>query len=136
MSTPPGQPELMTPAEVAVAFRVDVTTVTRWADAGHIDCVRTLGGHRRYYAEQIRAIVNGEQAPVRTRAAEPEAQAAETPQAAAEPETPPADTPAPQLIAVLKCRDEVPIERRLPPGASYTCERHGAQTALRFRTAR
>jgi excisionase family DNA binding protein len=50
----PGQREpLLTPAEVAALFRVDPKTVTRWAKAGHLTCIRTLGGHRRYPAGQF-----------------------------------------------------------------------------------
>ena len=46
--------ELLTPAEVAVLFRVNPKTVTRWARAGKISAVRTLGGHRRFRASEIR----------------------------------------------------------------------------------
>ena len=46
--------ELLTPAEVAVMFRVNPKTVTRWARAGRISAVRTLGGHRRFRAMEIR----------------------------------------------------------------------------------
>ena len=46
--------ELLTPAEVAVMFRVNPKTVTRWARAGKISAVRTLGGHRRFRADEIR----------------------------------------------------------------------------------
>ena len=45
---------LLTPAEVAVMFRVNPKTVTRWARAGRISAVRTLGGHRRFRASEIR----------------------------------------------------------------------------------
>jgi excisionase family DNA binding protein len=44
---------LLTPSEVAALFRVDPKTVTRWAKAGRIECIRTLGGHRRYPAGQF-----------------------------------------------------------------------------------
>ena len=55
----PGQPpELMTPAEVAALFRVDPKTVTRWAQQGKLRSVRTLGGHRRYPAADIHALLN------------------------------------------------------------------------------
>ena len=47
----------MTPAEVAELFRVDPKTVTRWADAGKISAVRTLGGHRRYQRDQVLALL-------------------------------------------------------------------------------
>ena len=46
---------LLTPAEVAAAFRVDPKTVTRWAKAGKLNSIRTLGGHRRYLAAEIQA---------------------------------------------------------------------------------
>ena len=36
---------LLTPAEVAAMFRVNPKTVTRWARAGKISAIRTLGGH-------------------------------------------------------------------------------------------
>jgi excisionase family DNA binding protein len=45
--------ELLTPSEVAVIFRVNPKTVTRWARAGKISAVRTLGGHRRFRASDI-----------------------------------------------------------------------------------
>ena len=44
---------LLTPAEVAAAFRVDPKTVTRWAKAGKLTAIRTLGGHRRYLESEI-----------------------------------------------------------------------------------
>jgi excisionase family DNA binding protein len=46
--------ELLTPGEVAVMFRVNPKTVTRWARAGKISAGRTLGGHRRFRASGIR----------------------------------------------------------------------------------
>ena len=48
---------LMTPAEVASLFRVDPKTVTRWADAGKLTAVRTLGGHRRYLHEEVQSLL-------------------------------------------------------------------------------
>ena len=39
------QEVLLTPAEVASLFRVDPKTVTRWAKAGKLASIRTLGGH-------------------------------------------------------------------------------------------
>jgi excisionase family DNA binding protein len=44
---------LLTPAEVAAFFRVDPKTVTRWAKAGKLTAIRTLGGHRRYRASEV-----------------------------------------------------------------------------------
>jgi excisionase family DNA binding protein len=45
---------LLTPSEVAEMFRVNPKTVTRWARAGKISAIRTLGGHRRFRASEIR----------------------------------------------------------------------------------
>jgi len=44
---------LLTPAEVAAAFRVDPKTVTRWAKSGKLTSIRTLGGHRRYLESEV-----------------------------------------------------------------------------------
>ena len=49
--------ELLTPSEVARMFRVDPKTVTRWAAAGKLRSVRTLGGHRRFSADDVRALL-------------------------------------------------------------------------------
>lgn len=46
---------LMTPAEVAMLFRVDPKTVTRWAKTGKLTSIRTLGGHHRYREAEVRA---------------------------------------------------------------------------------
>ncbi|GHH67125.1 hypothetical protein GCM10017673_13780 [Streptosporangium violaceochromogenes] len=52
---------LLTPAEVAAVFRVDTKTVGRWARAGRLTSVHTLGGHRRYREAEVRALLhNGE----------------------------------------------------------------------------
>jgi excisionase family DNA binding protein len=45
---------LLTPSEVAALFRVNPKTVTRWARAGKLNAIRTLGGHRRFKASEIR----------------------------------------------------------------------------------
>jgi len=49
---------LLTPAEVAQLFRVDPKTVTRWAQAGKLTCMRTLGGHRRYRESEVRNLLS------------------------------------------------------------------------------
>ncbi len=49
--------ELLTPTEVATLFRVDPKTVARWAEAGKLSTVRTLGGHHRYRANEIRKLL-------------------------------------------------------------------------------
>src|SRR6267143_1098062 len=48
---------LLTPSEVAAMFRVNPKTVTRWARAGKISAIRTLGGHRRFRASEIRSFL-------------------------------------------------------------------------------
>lgn len=40
-------------SEVAEIFKVSPNTITRWADAGKLSYIRTLGGHRRYEAATI-----------------------------------------------------------------------------------
>ena len=50
---------LLTPAEVAALFRVDPKTVTRWAKAGKLSSIRTLGGHRRYRETEVRSLLAG-----------------------------------------------------------------------------
>jgi excisionase family DNA binding protein len=54
---PPSPDELLTPAEVAQMFRVNPKTVTRWARAGKISAIRTLGGHRRFRAAEIKKLL-------------------------------------------------------------------------------
>lgn len=49
---------LLTPAEVALIFRVDPKTVTRWAAAGKLPSIRTLGGHRRYRESVVQAFLD------------------------------------------------------------------------------
>ncbi len=51
--------DLLTPAEVAKRFRVDPKTVTRWAKAGKLSSIRTLGGHRRYRKEEVDRFLEG-----------------------------------------------------------------------------
>jgi excisionase family DNA binding protein len=48
---------LLTPAEVASLFRVDPKTVTRWAKAGKLTAIRTLGGHRRYRKSEVQNLL-------------------------------------------------------------------------------
>ena len=50
---------LLTPSEVATLFRVGPKTVTRWAKAGKLSSIRTLGGHRRYREAEVRDLLNG-----------------------------------------------------------------------------
>lgn len=48
---------LLTPGEVAVLFRCDPKTVTRWAEAGRLPCLRTPGGHRRFRESHVRDLL-------------------------------------------------------------------------------
>ena len=57
MQRPPEQEVLLTPAEVAKMFRVDPKTVTRWAKAGKLTAIRTLGGHRRYRRSEVQVLL-------------------------------------------------------------------------------
>ena len=57
VSAIPETAHLMTPGEVATLFRVDPKTVTRWAKAGKLTSIRTLGGHRRYRSSEVRSLL-------------------------------------------------------------------------------
>jgi excisionase family DNA binding protein len=58
------QEVLLTPAEVASLFRVDPKTVTRWAKAGKLTSIRTLGGHRRYKESEVKSLLTSKSKPV------------------------------------------------------------------------
>lgn len=49
--------EVMTPAEVAREFAVDPKTVTRWAASGRLSYFRTVGGHRRFYRDEVQDLL-------------------------------------------------------------------------------
>jgi excisionase family DNA binding protein len=49
----------MTPGEAAEVFRVGPKTVTRWAKAGKLTAIRTLGGHRRFRAAEVTSLLAG-----------------------------------------------------------------------------
>lgn len=53
----PTNEKLLTPGEVALMFRVDPKTVTRWASAGRIGSIRTPGGHRRFRESEVTALL-------------------------------------------------------------------------------
>ncbi len=48
---------LLTPGVVALMFRVDPKTVTRWASAGRIGSIRTPGGHRRFRESEVHGLL-------------------------------------------------------------------------------
>ena len=51
---------LMTPAQVAALWKVNVRTVSRWAGAGILLDTRTPGGHRRFFPAEVMALLRGE----------------------------------------------------------------------------
>jgi excisionase family DNA binding protein len=50
--------ELMLGTEVARVFRVNPRTVAIWAINGKLACIRTIGGHRRYWRADVEALLN------------------------------------------------------------------------------
>ena len=46
------------PAEVADLLHVSPKTVSRWAKEGRLPFLKTLGGHRRYPAAEIRQLAD------------------------------------------------------------------------------
>nr|WP_277512249.1 BldC family transcriptional regulator [Cellulosimicrobium cellulans] len=49
--------ELLTPGEVAALFGVGARTVANWSKSGRLKPLRTLGGHRRYRAREVEALL-------------------------------------------------------------------------------
>lgn len=49
--------QLLKPGEVARLFSVDPRTVNNWAKRGLLTAVKTPGGHRRYRADEVRAVL-------------------------------------------------------------------------------
>lgn len=58
-SPPPEGIQVLTPGEVAALYGVDPKTVTRWADTGRITSFKTPGGHRRFRADEVFAVLAG-----------------------------------------------------------------------------
>ena len=54
------QGRLLRTREVALLFQVSERAVTDWARKGRIPSVRTPGGHRRYPADEVWALLRGE----------------------------------------------------------------------------
>ena len=48
----------LTPGQVARMLGVSPKTVYRWATAGRIPCIVTLGGHRRFRVDDIAAVAH------------------------------------------------------------------------------
>ena len=53
------EPGYLRTYEVAEILHVSPKTVTRWAKDGKLPYSRTLGGHRRYPGDEIRALAAG-----------------------------------------------------------------------------
>ena len=49
---------LLTRVEVAAMFHVAPTTITKWARAGKLTSIRTIGGHRRYREVEVRGLLS------------------------------------------------------------------------------
>ena len=49
----PAVEDYLTPGQAAAILRVSPQTVSRWADAGLLPCVVTLGGHRRFERDVV-----------------------------------------------------------------------------------
>ncbi len=54
---PPTDRYELTAREVAELLAVDHSTVTRWANAGQIKCIRLPGGHRRFRRSDVEAFI-------------------------------------------------------------------------------
>ena len=54
----PDLPRYLHPAEVADLLHVSPKTVSRWAKEGKLPFLKTLGGHRRYPAAEIRQLAD------------------------------------------------------------------------------
>ena len=52
----PEPPRYLRAAEVAAMMQVSPKTVSRWATEGMLPFLKTLGGHRRYPAVEIRQL--------------------------------------------------------------------------------
>ena len=55
--------QLLRPGQVAALFQVSRRTVADWARAGKLDAIITPGGHRRFRATQVRALLESQTVP-------------------------------------------------------------------------
>jgi predicted site-specific integrase-resolvase len=56
---------MLRPREVAVLFKVDPKTVTRWAKTGRLSPITLPSGHRRYRATDVEALMSSSSRRVR-----------------------------------------------------------------------
>jgi excisionase family DNA binding protein len=52
--------QLLRPGQVAALFQVSRRTISDWARAGKLDAIITPGGHRRFRATQVRALLEAQ----------------------------------------------------------------------------
>ena len=52
--------QLLRPGQVAALFQVSRRTISDWARAGKLDAIITPGGHRRFRATQVRALLESQ----------------------------------------------------------------------------
>lgn len=63
-SSPPAlHGRLLRTREVALLFQVSERAVTDWARRGRVPSVRTPGGHRRYPADEVYALLKRSETP-------------------------------------------------------------------------
>jgi excisionase family DNA binding protein len=53
----PAEPKYLRTSQVAELLHVSPKTVSRWAQTGKLPYLRTLGGHRRFPDQEIRALL-------------------------------------------------------------------------------
>jgi excisionase family DNA binding protein len=52
--------QLLRPGQVAALFQVSRRTISDWARAGKLDAIITPGGHRRFRATEVRALLEAQ----------------------------------------------------------------------------
>jgi excisionase family DNA binding protein len=57
--------QLLRPGQVAALFQVSRRTISDWARAGKLDAIITPGGHRRFRAKQVRALLEAQKVEAR-----------------------------------------------------------------------
>ena len=53
----PAEPKYLRTSQVAELLHVSPKTVSRWSQEGKLPYLRTLGGHRRFPDQEIRALL-------------------------------------------------------------------------------
>jgi excisionase family DNA binding protein len=55
-TTEPNVDRYLLPSQAAAILHVSPKTIARWAKEGRIPSTRTLGGHRRFNEQELRAL--------------------------------------------------------------------------------